>query len=94
MRATQQKHPGTTTFRGAYFSVENGTPMECWLGRELELAASYEAGRYGLAHAVSFVNWPTLDVMRHPTEIELSEQTRSLHPHLPAVWQARWSRLP
>ena len=70
VRVTQQRHPGTTTFRGAFFSVENGTPMECWLGRELDLAASYEAGRYGLAHAVSFVNWPTLDVMRHPTETE------------------------
>jgi len=70
VRITQQKHPDVTSFRGAFFSVEHGTSMECWLGRELDLAASYEAGRYGLSRPVSFVNWPTLDVMRHPTETE------------------------
>lgn len=70
VRVTEQRHPATRTFRGTFFSVDSGTAMECWLGRELDLAASYESGRYGLAHAVSFVNWPTLDVMRHPTEYE------------------------
>ena len=35
-----------------------------------DTAASYEARSYGLARAVSFVNWPTLDPMRHPTETE------------------------
>jgi hypothetical protein len=70
VRVTQQRHPGTTSYRGDYFSVDSGTAMECWLARELNHAASYEARRYGLAHAVSFVNWPTLDVMRHPTETE------------------------
>ncbi|TMQ58430.1 MAG: hypothetical protein E6K76_07940 [Candidatus Eisenbacteria bacterium] len=70
VRVTQRTHPGVTSFRGTFFSVEEGTPMECWLGRELDLAASYEADRYGLSRAVSFVNWPTLDVMRHPTETE------------------------
>ncbi|HXF58211.1 MAG TPA: hypothetical protein VN539_00130 [Candidatus Saccharimonadales bacterium] len=70
VRVTERKHPATTSFRGKFFAVESGTAMECWLGKELDLAASYEAGRYGLARAVSFVNWPTLDVMRHPTEYE------------------------
>ncbi|HXL15587.1 MAG TPA: hypothetical protein VN972_05845 [Methylomirabilota bacterium] len=70
VRVTERRHPETTTFRGKFFSVDSGTAMECWLGRELDLAASYEAQRYGLARAVSFVNWPTLDVMRHPTEYE------------------------
>ena len=70
VRVTERRHPGTTSFRGTFFAVESGTPMECWLGKELDLAATYEAERYGLARAVSFVNWPTLDVMRHPTEYE------------------------
>jgi len=70
VRVTERRHPEMTTFRGNFFSVDSGTAMECWLGRELDLAASHEAQRYGLAHAVSFVNWPTLDVMRHPTEYE------------------------
>ena len=74
VRVTQQKHPTESAFRGAFFSVDEGTAMECWLGRALDRAASYEAERYGLARAVSFVSWPTLDVMRHPTETERGGQ--------------------
>jgi hypothetical protein len=70
VRETQRNHPDSTRYRGAFFEVETGTAMEVWLAGICEQAASYEAGRYGLAHAVSFVNWPTLDPMRHPTETE------------------------
>ena len=70
VRETQRNHPDSTRFRGDYFAVEGGTAMEFWLGRACERAASYEGGRYGLAHALSFVNWPTLDPMKHPTETE------------------------
>ncbi len=70
VRETQRHHPDSTSFRGTYFAVDGGTAMEVWLARACERAASHEAGRYGLAHAVSFVNWPTLDPMKHPTEAE------------------------
>ena len=70
VRDTDRKHPERTSYAGRFFAVDSGTAMECWLAKELEMAAGYEASRYGLAHAVSFVNWPTLDPMRHPTEYE------------------------
>jgi len=70
VRVTEARHPESTRFRGKYFAVDEGTAMETWLARLCDLAASYEGGRYGMARAVSFVNWPTLDVMRHPTEYE------------------------
>lgn len=70
VRETERRRPDSTRYRGAFFEVVPGTPMETWLARVCETAASYEAGRYGLARAVSFVNWPTLDPMRHPTETE------------------------
>src|SRR5688572_910605 len=70
VRVTEQSRPDSTSFRGRYFSVAEGTPMETWLARACETAAAYEGNRYGVAHAVSFVTWPTLDPMRHPTETE------------------------
>ena len=70
VRRTESLHPDSTRFRGSYFTVDRGTPMEVWLARICETAASYEGSRYGVARAVSFVNWPTLDPMRHPTETE------------------------
>ncbi|HET9252874.1 MAG TPA: hypothetical protein VFP58_12245 [Candidatus Eisenbacteria bacterium] len=70
VRETERRRPDSTRYRGEYFEVNSGTPMETWLARVCDTAASYEARRYGLARAVSFVNWPTLDPMRHPTETE------------------------
>ncbi|HET9950583.1 MAG TPA: hypothetical protein VFS09_02185 [Candidatus Eisenbacteria bacterium] len=70
VRETERLNPDTTSYNGEIFSVESGTAMECWLGRVCDVAARYEKRNYGLARAVSFVNWPTLDPMRHPTETE------------------------
>jgi hypothetical protein len=70
VRETERLRPDSTRYRGTWFAVERGTPMECWLARVCDGAARYEHDRYGLARAVSFVNWPTLDPMRHPTESE------------------------
>ena len=70
VRDTERSRPDSTSFHGRYFEVEHGTPMETWLARSCETVAEYEGTRYGVAHAVSFVTWPTLDVMRHPTETE------------------------
>lgn len=70
VRETEARHPEKRAYDGTWFTVAGGTAMECWLGRICDTAVEYEAKRYGLARAVSFVNWPTLDPMRHPTEYE------------------------
>ena len=70
VRETERLNPDSTRYRGAMLAVEGGTAMECWLGRVCDVAARYEKRNYGLARAISFVNWPTLDPMRHPTESE------------------------
>ncbi|MEK7314897.1 MAG: hypothetical protein AAB011_01855, partial [Candidatus Eisenbacteria bacterium] len=70
VRETERLNPDSTRYRGAILTVEGGTAMECWLGRVCDVAARYEKRNYGLARAISFVNWPTLDPMRHPTESE------------------------
>ncbi|MGE5177548.1 MAG: hypothetical protein ACM3PF_00495 [Bacteroidota bacterium] len=70
VRVTEKRNPGRTAFQGTFFTVDDGTAMEAWLARTCDAAAAYETSRYGEAHALSFVNWPTLDPMRHPTETE------------------------
>ncbi|HEX7077964.1 MAG TPA: hypothetical protein VF363_06050 [Candidatus Eisenbacteria bacterium] len=70
VRVTQARHPESTSYRGSFFTVDGGTAMETWLARACDLAAGYESSRYGVARALAFVNWPTLDPMRHPTETE------------------------
>ncbi len=70
VRETERRHPGPASYRGASFVVDRGTPMEVWLARVCDQVVERERRRYGRAHAVSFVSWPTLDVMTHPTEWE------------------------
>ena len=70
VRTTEAKRPDSTRYRGELLALDDGTAMEAWLARICDHAAAYERRRYGLARMVSFVNWPTLDPMRHPTETE------------------------
>ena len=70
VRETDARHPETRSYSGTHLELPEGTAMEAWLARVCDIAAAYESERYGLAHAVAFVNWPTLDPMRHPTEYE------------------------
>jgi hypothetical protein len=70
VRETERRHPGAHSYRGVSFEVGEGSAMEVWLARVCDFVVERERARYGLAHAVSFVSWPTLDVMSHPTESE------------------------
>ncbi|MDQ1288273.1 MAG: hypothetical protein QG622_1838 [Actinomycetota bacterium] len=53
---------------GTYFrSTPDATPTERWLGARMEELAGALASR-GYAAPLAFINWPTLDPLRHPTE--------------------------
>jgi hypothetical protein len=70
VRETERLNPDSVRYDGEVVAVPAGTAMECWLGRVCDVTARYERRNYGAARAVSFVNWPTLDPIRHPTETE------------------------
>lgn len=70
VKETERRHPGSTWYHGPSFTVGRGTAMETWLARAMDEIVERERSRYGVAHAVSFVSWPTLDVISHPTESE------------------------
>ncbi len=67
---TDELHPEATTFKGECLEVFAGTASECWVARMCDLLAAYEMEKYGQQHPVSFTNWPTLDPITHPTEVE------------------------
>ena len=65
------------SFLGTYFSarLEDGaTPFEQWLARTMDFTVDYETSGYRQQHPISFVNWPTLDPLRHPTESSPGEE--------------------
>jgi hypothetical protein len=63
-----------STFTGRYVHVRGGTPMDAWLGRALDTLVAYETTTYHAQRPVGYVNWPTLDPMRHPTETTVAEE--------------------
>ncbi len=62
------------SFNGEYVVVEGGTPFEEWLGRVLDFTIAHETAQYRVQRPVSFVSWPTIDPMTHPTEATVAEE--------------------
>lgn len=67
-------NPEPCDHAGRFVAVAGGGAMECWIGRSLDFAATYEAGRHGTARPLTFANWPTLDPLHHRTEANRAEE--------------------
>ncbi len=64
---TNSLHPEQTTFTGNAFSLDIGTPAEIWVTARLNQLVTYERTVYQQERPVSFLNWPVLDPIDHPT---------------------------
>ncbi|MGE4583697.1 MAG: hypothetical protein AB7C91_03535 [Sphaerochaeta sp.] len=65
---TDKNHKGYR-FIGQYLgTTQNASPTESWLAQSGDYLLSYEERTYGWQHAVSLVNWPTLDYLAHESE--------------------------
>ncbi len=77
VQAYDRSRSGGAVFRGAYFTADatsGATPFEAWLARVMDFTVGYETDRYRQQRPVSFVNWPTLDPLHHPTESTVEEE--------------------
>lgn len=55
-------------FRGEYFtSTQQASPTESWYAARMNELAGFEVAR-GRSAPIAFINWPTTDPLRHPTE--------------------------
>ena len=67
-------HPQRLSYQGQYVRVPSGTPTEIFLGQMIDHLVEYEEGKYNWQHPAAFLNWPTLDPLRHRTESTMSEE--------------------
>ncbi|HVB29500.1 MAG TPA: tetratricopeptide repeat protein [Terriglobia bacterium] len=67
-------HPRMQSYQGDYIEVPSGSPTEIFLAQMIDHLEEYEEGRYNWQHPAAFLNWPTLDPMRHPTESTMAEE--------------------
>jgi hypothetical protein len=89
--ASDRKNAPAPVFRGRYFgSTGDASPTERWLAARMDELAGFEAGRR-LSQPIAFVNWPTTDPLRHPSEPLAQEDLLQLdanHVRATAAWPA------
>jgi hypothetical protein len=73
---TNVQNPRQRSFAGRYLKIEQGNASEVWLTQRCDAAVAYEVEKYNWQRPVSFVNWPPLDPLFHPSESRLMEEWR------------------
>lgn len=63
-------------YKGTFLSINSGTPFEVWIVEQCDFLQKYEYDKYGFAHPLSVVNWPTLDPLNHPSESLYEEELK------------------
>ncbi|MGJ7910184.1 hypothetical protein [Neobacillus sp. LXY-1] len=78
---TNEKHRNVKQYNGVYFQTNNAQPFEIWLAGLLDYAAKYEVDNYQWQHTLSFTNWVTTDLLKHPAEPLETEDLVSVNPN-------------
>ncbi|PGV51875.1 hypothetical protein [Bacillus sp. AFS037270] len=78
---TNTKHSGMAQFKGDYFETVHASPFEIWLAELMDYAAEYESKQYNWQHSMSFTNWVTTDLLKHPSEPLETEDMVSVDPN-------------
>jgi tetratricopeptide (TPR) repeat protein len=68
------KRPALTGWQGEYLQVGGATAMDVWLARAMDHLVAYETRTYRQQRPVAYTNWPTLDPMRHPSELDVHQE--------------------
>jgi hypothetical protein len=71
-----EKFPEQTAWQGRYFGISEATAMDVWLTRAMDHIVAYETMKYRAQRPVAYTNWPTLDPMLHPTELDAHTELR------------------
>ena len=65
---TNKRNPGKNSYSGKYLYTEKASPFEAFLCEVGDKVLSYEYEKYKLLRPLSFSNWLTTDILKHPNE--------------------------
>jgi tetratricopeptide (TPR) repeat protein len=69
-----ERYPGARSWAGRYVRIDDAPAMDAWLAEAMDHAVEYETRTYRMQRPVAYTNWPTLDPMRHPVEINSQDE--------------------
>lgn len=68
VNSTNDLNKNMNDYNGKYLYTEKASPFEIFLGESGDYAIQYETEKYKMQRPVSFTNWVTTDVLKHPNE--------------------------
>lgn len=91
---TNRKHADVQPYQGQYFgATKEASPFESWLAELVDDTARQERA-YGWEHPMTFTNWVTTDVLKHPGEPLFEEDLASVDAPTSSRWTGRPDILP
>ncbi|WP_042347103.1 hypothetical protein [Bacillus massiliigorillae] len=79
---TNKLHKDIGEYEGNFFKTKNAHPFEHWLAMQMDILAQYEMKTYHSIRPMSFTNWPTTDILEHPSDATDSEDIVSVNPNV------------
>lgn len=76
---TNECNPDIHSYEGTYISAENLEPFEVFWAQTGDYILSYEMEHYGMQRPLSYSNWPTADILEHPSETMEEEYSVDLN---------------
>lgn len=70
---TNKNNQNRNTYTGKYLFTENSSPFEAFICEAGDNILKYEIDNYKMARPVSYTNWLTTDMLKHPNEPYLNE---------------------
>jgi hypothetical protein len=68
VETTMLNNKDYTTYEGTYLYTKDASPFETFLCEVGDYAISYETDTYKMQKPLSFTNWVTTDMLKHPNE--------------------------
>lgn len=78
---TNESHGDIGQYEGTFYSTTDASPFEHWLAWQMDYATTYEVENYRSARPMSFTNWPTKDLLDHPSDDSDPEDLVSVDPN-------------
>jgi len=75
---TNTAHSSSNSYQGSYLSLGGVKASEVFATRSLDSLLIYEQQNYQTQRPVCFSSWPTLDPLKHPSEVGTQEDVASL----------------
>lgn len=75
---TDASYPADTVYQGTYLSLHGASPSETWVTAQMDYLLQFEMNEFGTQRPISCSSWPTLDPIRHPSEVNSLEDSAQI----------------